>query len=77
MEPHRYYHNLQHIHDMLLNDNLIINGLTIWYHDAIYDPKRNDNEERSAELAESELKDYIDNDDLKTIMHGILLTKHQ
>lgn len=70
-KPHRYYHNLEHLDDMLeqINsldiqgedyDKLIISAL---FHDIIYDPMRKDNEERSAEY-------FIDccseiNDDIK------------
>lgn len=83
MDPKRHYHNLYHINDMLNicnyssigTHNTI--GLMIWYHDAIYDATRTDNEERSAELAESHLKDKINSDELRTIVNGILLTKHQ
>lgn len=55
-EPHRHYHTLEHIADMLhagrtagLSDEQV---MAIWFHDAIYDPRANDNEERSAVLAE-------------------------
>ncbi len=72
-EPHRVYHNIHHIFDLLrkadkkgiLSDELF---LAIVFHDSIYDPKRNDNEEKSAELFSS----YIDNDAVK---QAILETK--
>jgi predicted metal-dependent HD superfamily phosphohydrolase len=54
-EPHRYYHNIDHIIHMLneadrlkiLTDKLF---LAIVFHDAIYDPLKHDNEERSVDL---------------------------
>lgn len=54
-EPHRFYHNLDHISSMceeanrrgVLTDELL---LSIFFHDIIYDPKATDNEEKSAEL---------------------------
>lgn len=54
-EEHRYYHNMEHIVDMvsiakdlnILTDDLF---LAIIFHDIIYDPRLNDNEEKSAEL---------------------------
>ena len=59
--PNRHYHNLAHIEDCL--DKLArIDGLSatereilteaIWWHDVVYDPRRSDNEELSAQLAE-------------------------
>ena len=59
-EPHRHYHNLAHVHDCLnylatLRDLSARERQTlehaIWWHDAIYEPSRSDNEERSADLA--------------------------
>ncbi|MCC7397590.1 MAG: hypothetical protein IT455_11055 [Planctomycetes bacterium] len=54
-EPHRHYHTLEHIGGMLhagrafpLDD---AQTLAVWFHDAIYDPTRTDNEEQSAALA--------------------------
>src|SRR5689334_5356320 len=63
-EPHRHYHNLSHIADMLdvidrlhaLTPNPHIVRLAVWYHDAIYDPRDKYNEERSAALAGVELE---------------------
>jgi predicted metal-dependent HD superfamily phosphohydrolase len=62
-EPHRYYHNLEHIAEMLKVGGKLIDlasqpdaiFLAIWFHDAIYDPKAKDNEERSAGLASATL----------------------
>ncbi|HZR73731.1 hypothetical protein [Bradyrhizobium sp.] len=62
--PNRHYHNLAHIRDCL--DQLArVDGLSaaerevletaIWWHDVVYDPRRSDNEELSAQLAEQHL----------------------
>lgn len=56
-EPHRHYHNLEHLTEMfkvagrLPSDNRLALTLAIWFHDVVYDPQRNDNEDRSAECA--------------------------
>jgi len=57
-EPKRAYHNLSHIKALIaLHDELKSEGdpdaisFAIWYHDVIYDTRRQDNEERSATLA--------------------------
>ena len=55
-EPHRAYHNLSHIYNLLqLADQYFPNGnrvfeLAIWYHDIIYQPQQRDNELQSANL---------------------------
>lgn len=57
--PQRAYHNLHHIEmclDELERAEFLAERepeieLAIWYHDAVYDPRARDNEERSAELA--------------------------
>lgn len=62
-EPHRRYHTVKHLTAVLSTvDDLAayatepdVVRLAAWYHDAIYDPRGTDNEERSAQLAESEL----------------------
>jgi predicted metal-dependent HD superfamily phosphohydrolase len=72
-EPHRRYHDLRHLHevlqvvDELADDADAVEGTVegtvdveavrwaAWFHDAVYDVRRDDNEERSAQLAETEL----------------------
>jgi predicted metal-dependent HD superfamily phosphohydrolase len=62
-EPQRHYHTLDHIaalqrglaaHRHLAERPDLIDA-AIWFHDAIYDPQRSDNEERSAQWAEAAL----------------------
>jgi predicted metal-dependent HD superfamily phosphohydrolase len=63
-EPQRHYHTLDHV--VALFDTLEEYAeeisdpsrlaFAVWYHDAIYDPQAKDNEERSAERAQKELK---------------------
>jgi predicted metal-dependent HD superfamily phosphohydrolase len=57
----RHYHDLRHIETMLeraarqeLHDREAVEA-AIWFHDAIYDARRKDNEEKSAELAVARL----------------------
>ena len=63
-EPHRAYHTLHHVAECLellgevrsLAQSAASIELAIWFHDAVYDPRRNDNELRSAEWAQREFK---------------------
>ncbi|MCP2728830.1 HD domain-containing protein [Limnofasciculus baicalensis] len=56
----RFYHTIEHIHQVLetLEDlklvaiDFSVIQLAAWFHDVIYDPKSQDNEEKSAEYAE-------------------------
>lgn len=57
--PGRHYHTLTHIQALLdatdaaagqLQDAVVVE-LAAWFHDAVYEPLRSDNEEKSAELA--------------------------
>ena len=53
-EPHRTYHNLEHIAQMLQwGANRMTQPLfwAIWYHDVVYKVGADNNEERSADLA--------------------------
>lgn len=72
----RYYHNLSHVMYMLqmLEDmqNTVELKLTaterwelecaIWFHDVVYDVKRTDNEERSAQVAAAFLRNALPSD---------------
>jgi predicted metal-dependent HD superfamily phosphohydrolase len=59
-EAHRFYHNSEHIAECLKElrevDGTIEAArdeieMALWLHDVVYDPKRSDNEERSATVA--------------------------
>ena len=63
-QPHRHYHTAEHVHQVLAvidelgsapADELPLK-LAAWFHDAIYAPGRDDNEERSAFLAKDALE---------------------
>jgi predicted metal-dependent HD superfamily phosphohydrolase len=59
-EPHRAYHNLDHIADcleklelarsMLRDDDFKAVELALFWHDAVYDPRAADNEEKRTEF---------------------------
>jgi predicted metal-dependent HD superfamily phosphohydrolase len=60
-ETHRKHHNVAHLHEMLDAIGLLADAgiefdreaveLAAWFHDAVYEIGRDDNEDRSAELA--------------------------
>ncbi len=62
-EPHRAYHDLAHLSEVLERVDLLAAEadrpdavrLAAWFHDAVYDPTADDNEERSAHVAETSL----------------------
>ncbi|RKS71804.1 putative metal-dependent HD superfamily phosphohydrolase [Actinomadura pelletieri DSM 43383] len=64
-EPHRRHHTRDHLTEVLdVVDELAgyaaapdVVRLAAWFHDAVYDPERADNEERSARLAARMLAD--------------------
>jgi predicted metal-dependent HD superfamily phosphohydrolase len=80
-EADRHYHNLDHIAAVL--DVLDTFGnpapalqLAAWYHDAIYDTRAGDNEERSAELARAVLPALeVSAEVVEETVRLILLTK--
>jgi len=83
-EPHRHYHNAQHIADCLdefdsvksLAKEPLAVEMGIWFHDAIYDPRAADNEERSAELAQKRvLEAGLEQDLAKSVTALVMATK--
>ncbi len=83
-EPHRRYHGERHLDDCLWQldqvldlrerDRRLLRWAILW-HDAIYDPTRTDNEERSAELAFDELTACgVDDSTAGEVARLILLT---
>lgn len=84
-EPHRYYHTVQHLEDCLalldeFKPQISRPGeveLALWFHDAIYNTRKTDNEEKSADRAGQFLRDASATDDLiTTVCTHILATKH-
>ena len=84
-ESHRHYHNLDHLNDLIqqINENkskysekqydkLILTSL---FHDCIYEPTQNDNEEKSAKFFENCCIDKT-NSDIQEIKQAILDTKN-
>ena len=62
-ERHRAYHTVQHLEECfalldelrdLARDAAMVE-LALWYHDAVYQPRRADNEQASADLARADL----------------------
>jgi predicted metal-dependent HD superfamily phosphohydrolase len=83
-QVHRHYHNLHHINECLaefdtirhLADQPVAVELAIWFHDAEYDTRAQDNEERSAQLAKQHLVEVGGSSDLcNSVTSLILATK--
>lgn len=80
----RFYHNLSHLKDVLAyiqrysyrlaEEEFSDLVLAAFYHDAIYDPKRDDNEDKSIALLKSHLLDLAR---FEKIAGYIELTKHR
>jgi len=84
-EPHRHYHDERHLdeclqqldreHDLSEHELRLLRWAVLW-HDAVYEPTRGDNEERSAKLAFAELTACgIDDGEAAEVARLILLTK--
>jgi predicted metal-dependent HD superfamily phosphohydrolase len=83
-EPHRRYHTAKHIVACLRNFDLfkslsvdpVAVELSIWLHDAAYYPLRDDNEARSAELAEMLLDQAGLQSRVEQVRQLIMATQH-
>lgn len=84
-EKHRSYHNLSHIDWLLaLSDSMKDEigdydaiRFAIWFHDAVYNTRRNDNEEKSAEMSAASLEELaVPVVTAGAVREMILATKH-
>ena len=78
-EPHRAYHNLDHIERMLrlfteygIPDDEV--ELAIWFHDVIYDPNGKHNERKSADYFLAHLGGYLWDDFSREVERLIVAT---
>lgn len=83
-EKSRFYHNLSHVKALLnllatLDDKIQHQNairFSTWFHDVVYDTKRNDNEEESARLTSEMLgKLQVSMETIEFVMDLILATK--
>lgn len=84
-EPHRKYHTMQHLEECFAHLENVRSfaehagevELALWFHDAIYDTKKKDNEERSAEWArDSALSAGLTVDQASRIYELVMTTMH-
>jgi len=81
-EPHRRYHDLAHLAAVLgLVGELATAAadpaavrLAAWYHDAVYDPTRPDNEQVSAQRARAGLRGLVPGERIDAVERLVLLT---
>lgn len=85
-EPARHYHNAEHIRECLAHFQQLktecmepdLVELAIWFHDAVYDATRVDNERRSAELAAEMLRSVgAAEREIVRVQEHIMATRHQ
>ena len=84
-EPRRAYHTIEHVRDCLAQLDAVQHlskrpaelELAIWFHDAVYDTHRSDNEECSAQWAcQHILEQGLPEDVAARVRDLILATKH-
>lgn len=84
-EPQRHYHTLQHLGECLalFDDARTLAAhpaeveFALWFHDAIYDIKGHDNEQRSADWARDALRDAGAPTDAAQRVHDLVMaTRH-
>lgn len=84
--PQRHYHTTQHLAELFALWPLVARDaehpaeveLAIWYHDAVYDATRSDNEARSAELAMDAMRDAgVPVEASERVERLIMATRHE
>lgn len=84
-EPHRRYHTREHLKEMLslfnecreLTERPDEVEVAIWFHDAVYEPRRKDNEECSAAWAsDALLSGGADSEVVGRVVGLVMATKH-
>ena len=84
-EPQRHYHSLQHLEECVAHfvaaKELATHAgeveIALWFHDAIYEPDRKENELRSAEWAKAALKAANARPDVQQRVYALILsTRH-
>ena len=83
-EPHRAYHTVAHLDECFAHlDRAPLRAgdpfaleLALWFHDAIYDPRADDNEARSAAWARDAVRAHIGDARVEAIERMILATRH-
>ncbi len=81
-EPHRRYHDLHHLAAVLglvdelgaAADDPAAVALAAWYHDVVYDPRRGDNEQVSAQRARAGLRGLVPPARVEEVVRLVLLT---
>jgi predicted metal-dependent HD superfamily phosphohydrolase len=84
-EPWRRYHTLQHLEECIAQFEPVRPlaarpaeiEAALWFHDAVYDVRRHDNEQESARLADASLGQAgVDQDVRERVTELILATRH-
>ena len=84
-ESHRSYHTIQHLDECFVNldearhlaDKVHEVELALWFHDAVYDVRGQDNEERSASWArEAAIQHGVASSVAERVHRLVLATKH-
>jgi predicted metal-dependent HD superfamily phosphohydrolase len=84
-EPHRHYHGIRHLDECLarfaevraLARDAEVVEAALWFHDAIYEARRDDNEARSAALARTMLEARgVDPQRIAQVELCVLATRH-
>lgn len=85
-ESHRFYHTTEHLQNCLqcwektrnLFQEPTLAEFALFYHDAIYDPRRSDNEAASAELARKDLVELgLDSERISQVCALVRATDHK